>query len=925
MHGNMNRQSNYRGWFVAITIAVLLSIGFVWIERYCASQGEDFWTLARRVSAQLASQTTGHSHSSHGGASWSAQGQGRPGQGIILSIDTSLVGTSSVGPNHLASPQRRGESSGDAVGLMRRPPELVATALLREPLTAEDFVSLPLTSRDSSLNALISSMDQAFSSPIATVSARKVLPGEIASDLASELFSQRFESLRSPTEIVGKMPTPIQLLAELDSLRPGATSSGSEVERLSAGGSSRSYDREEGSSGVLLTDAKASGQSSPAPIIDVALATEIQKWIDEVQGQVLRLVHEVGLEHPASPQLLSDLQQLADRGGKLAEQLQDHAWAASILRTSYSLERRVAVWSAIQGCLDGMSVGLIEPNTNNVVSKAEVAQAVQAVESFLSATQDSAGWAKYLLLENLKQWSATPQQQWRAGNQLARSFLSRVYWARLDGRQRELLQHHSVTTLVEALATWGRDPVDYRQLLGSIEKIEHDNSSRLVSTIADTIQILRNAETHSQKQLAEVLNTHYRNANLRLTISESLVQRFLPEGQYEVRPVRKRILGADTAGDTAVHTQIAVKFHPDPNAWNIELGVKGNMVSATRSSKGPAVFHNMGTAQVNSSRYLKMSPMGYHLSSQPAQVQSTDQLQKMSTDFDGLPVVGDFVRLVVREQFDQKRGLARRITERMIANETDAEIDRRLSDGLSKAERDFTARVLGPLQRLTLDPIVVSMSTSQERLAIRYRLAGETQLSANTPRPRAPTDSLTSFQLHHSVINNTIERIGLSGKDWRLKDLYQSLGSVFEARWSPPEDVPDDITIRFADHRPITIDMVDGKMRLQLRIANLRRDEGIDIDNFVVTSTYVPQSDGLRAGLVRDPEGTIEIQSRHLPVGDRLALRLIFSKVFVSQPEIPLISEEWSSDPRAEGLAVSQLEIRDGWLAVAISDQGGNE
>jgi hypothetical protein len=48
-------------------------------------------------------------------------------------------------------------------------------------------------------------------------------------------------------------------------------------------------------------------------------------------------------------------------------------------------------------------------------------------------------------------------------------------------------------------------------------------------------------------------------------------------------------------------------------------------------------------------------------------------------------------------------------------------------------------------------------------------------------------------------------------------------------------------------------------------------------------------------------------------------LRVIFAKVFVSNPQIPLISERWSTDSRSEGLAVSQVEIRDGWLAVAIS------
>ena len=77
-------------------------------------------------------------------------------------------------------------------------------------------------------------------------------------------------------------------------------------------------------------------------------------------------------------------------------------------------------------------------------------------------------------------------------------------------------------------------------------------------------------------------------------------------------------------------------------------------------------------------------------------------------------------------------------------------------------------------------------------------------------------------------------------------------------------------------------------------------------------SSYVPIASGLQAELVRD--GVVEIVSRR----NRIPLRLIFAKVFVSNPQIPLISEQWRNDEKAEGLAVSQLDIRDGWLGLAI-------
>jgi hypothetical protein len=468
--------------------------------------------------------------------------------------------------------------------------------------------------------------------------------------------------------------------------------------------------------------------------------------------------------------------------------------------------------------------------------------------------------------------------------------------------------------LASNLSAWGREPVDYRQLLSDLEQLESDPITRTSNSIAQAVQVLRLSSDDHQLRVATAINDHYRNANIRLSVTDDLVQRLLPNGDYEIRPVRQRILGADTRGDSAVKTQLRVRLIPDATAWNIDLEVHGDLHSNTRSSKGPAVFHNFSNAQILAHRYLRLDPLKFDVSAEPTNVSSQDYLRKMSTDYDGLPIVGDFARLLVREQFDQKRGLAQRISRRIIASETDAELDQQLQAGMAKAEKEIRERLVGPLEQLHLNPMVVSMNTTEERLSIRYRVANETQMAAYTPRPRAPTESLLSMQLHQSAINNAIDRIGLSGRIWTIAELYARIGEVFQqSDWVLPDDIPDDITIKFADTRPATVELDEGRLRLTLRIAELNQPDRLHIERFIVSSSYIPAAEGLSAELIRD--GVVEIVSSH----DRLKLRIIFAKVFVSNPKIPLISERWVDDPRAEGLAVSQVEIRDGWLAVAVS------
>jgi hypothetical protein len=106
-------------------------------------------------------------------------------------------------------------------------------------------------------------------------------------------------------------------------------------------------------------------------------------------------------------------------------------------------------------------------------------------------------------------------------------------------------------------------------------------------------------------------------------------------------------------------------------------------------------------------------------------------------------------------------------------------------------------------------------------------------------------------------------------------------------------------------------------MWLTVRIASLVQPGRIDLKNFIIRVAYIPAVEGIHAELARD--GVISVDCQN--VRDRIALRTIFSKVFSSRSSIPMVSEEMINNPKISGLAVSQLELRDGWLAIAVSHE----
>ena len=884
----MDGARGVRGWLAAVTVALTLTLVFLAVEKHIRLPSPGFWR------APYAAESAGASTSQ---------------PGIVLSIDAGLANVDHRAAA-VATPITRqpvGTQPPVASRLLRRPPEPLASVVLQAPIAIDEVALLPLHGSSSRLEYLMDAMDRALQRPMLAASVTAPVPDVPPGALdVGRLSLGRLDALVEPAHLTSRLPEPKSLLAELASL-----------EALLHASSSGAASAQRNSAGEQFISRQELSASEVSP---ATLSPEQRQWMEQFVTRarvgVRHSVLENGLEDQATAATLAELNTLATQAIGLGNTMSDLQVARHLISTAYSLQRRVVVWQAIEQCLsdasDPLAIGR-HPET----ARQDLVAAIAAVTRKLDGTGDAQAWRAYLMLEELQAWAASPSDIWREGNSLALTVLSRLHWQRLSEPQQRFLAQAEFEELGSQLLVWGRDPIDYRQLLSQVESLEEDSISRVASAVAGSVQVLRLSREPRQQALAGVLNDHYRNANLRLSIAQPLIQRLLPQEQVDSRPVRQKILGADTSGDSSVRTQLQIQLIPDATAWNVGIGVAGDLFSLTRSSKGPAVFHNMSTAQINSQRFVRIDPQGYQVSATPTQVASQDYLRKMSTDFDGLPIIGDLARFLVREQFDQKRGLAKRITQRLIAREADQELDRQLDENLVQAERELASRLVGPLERLNLNPLVVAMNTTEDRLSIRYRVANEAQMAANSPRPRAPSDSLLSMQVHQSAINNTIAQIGLSGREWTLPELYARLGDAFQgSRWTLPEDMLSDVAdikIRFADSRPATVELVDGKLRLTLRIAHFSQGDRFHIERFIVSSNYIPVASGMTAELIRD--GVVEIVSNH----DRLKLRVIFAKIFVSNPQIPLISESWAKDPRSEGLAVSQVDIRDGWLAVAIS------
>ena len=871
-------EKGFHGWVAAWTVGIMLTAVAVMVDHKLRVPSAAYYRAAQTVDS--AGATTRQ-------------------RGIVLAVDPGLIATEQF-PLADRTPLDREnrDRRTDTAQLLRKPPETSMQVVLRAP-TANDLDVLPLSSSTANIDYLMDAIDRAFETPIQTVASENELPKPEVNVPGFE----RLAGLPVPSMSSGHVPTPYSLLRQLEELKSDLHGQSSKlVSQLN---------------NELAHTFRPVGRDEVRPQYISTAASAVGLWVDEVTSTIQRLLQSEGIGKSSGNAELDRLQSLNQQIKPLAEKLNDNALMAKTTRIGYAIERRLAVWQAVSTCLQTDS-SAVKPQLASDTTRRRIQELLVRIDTKLATSGDAEGWRKYLKMNELHSWSNENRDVWEEGNALAINVLSRLRWERLNETQRTFIDQPEFDELAMHLTAWARQPVDYRQLLTDLELLEDDPINRVRYSLASAIQVLRLADEKNQQAVANALNDHYRNANIRLAIAGDFIERFLPQETYQSRPVRQRILGANTSGDSVVRTEMGLKLIPDESAWQVALEVQGDLTSATRSSKGPAVFLNSSQAQISSERTVRMDTFGYQVKANATDVESQQHLRGMRTSFDGLPIIGDFLRIVIREQFDQQRGPAKRIMQRLIADEADQEFDKQLQEKLNKAQVELQRRLIGPLEALNLNPMVVAMSTTEDRLLIRYRVANQAQMASHTARPRAPSDSLLSMQVHQSAVNNMIAQLGLSDRTWNLVELGEKVAHLLGKHdWQAPEELPKDVLIRFAPSRPISVEMVENQLVLTLRISELSQGDS-KIERFIVRSNYLPVADGLKASLVRD--GVVSIDGPRLSIRDRLPLRAIFAKVFVSRPEIPLISDSLVTDPRAKGLAVTQIEVRDGWLAIAVAE-----
>ena len=675
----------------------------------------------------------------------------------------------------------------------------------------------------------------------------------------------------------------------------------------------------------MITDESAqAGWPTPKLLKNDLLAwSKVQQtrtWALQTLARLEALSMVDGLGDPASEQLITDIALSLDNLDQIILQVSSSqaeqvvaaqgSFSAALRRLRYQLQRRLEIWRAVHQ--------LAFAGEREIQGKR--ASGGKQTYNFDLVSQ---AWHDYLMLEKLAelpaQTASSKSSTKLTAQRTARQILARATSQVLSEQQFEHVQQIITPEVAADLRRVATQTTDLRDFLNDLEALEENATGLTQYYLNNHFLNLYWSIDPNANHLADMINSHYRNANVRFSLSERLVNRLVPEIPRSNEPVSDRILGARVLGQSTIHSQLKVDFVPDSEQWRLRLNTIGWVASRTRAYRDGFTFFNLGDASYNATSDILINPTGSNSTPVQVDVSNSQQLVGMQSKYDRIPIVNVLARKVAQQKHQESTPASNASVENKIRRTTRERVESGVQQSLSGFTAQLNTNLVQPLNAMELEPTPIELSTTDERLIMRYRLAGFDQLSAFTARPMALKNSVASMQLHESCVNNLIANSFLAGESFMVEDFVAHMNRVFRTdQIQLGEDVPRDVEFQFAKSDPIRIDFDDQHLAVTIRLKSLRIGTA-SWRNLSVTSRYDLSVRGFDF-VMTQREPRIELEGYRLRMRDELAVRALFLKLLGERYDFSFSSLPLAQKTDLRGLWVSQLILQDGWFGISVND-----
>ncbi len=639
-----------------------------------------------------------------------------------------------------------------------------------------------------------------------------------------------------------------------------------------------------------------------------------ESWADSVIGNLSALTTVSSLDDSQTLAILDQLQANVDHSEIIFERAirnEEQEAASILLRIRYDLIKSVALWRSCVAL--GSTKGNRISDENSPFKQASfVRPSIPNLESH---------WQEYLLLDKLQEILADPRSTESSKRRAARATLARFSSPVLSDSQIGYMKTTMPAGLIDELRELATEEVNLPKLMKSFETFMANKSGVHAAWIAREYQ---NLTWHSEPEanaLANDINTHLRNANFRISLSDRWLNSLLPPVQETHEPVNENVMGAEVQGQSQIANRVQFRFIPDNSRIHVLFESIGRVISSTEASRSGFTVQNHGNARFHAAKSLFIGKRGIETEATQARSTASNKVVGIASKLDNIPFLGNIARNAAKREIDAQKHLTKRHVEEKLASTVKQRFTEEVDTQLSQLQNYLFTNLIEPLTILDLEPTPMEMRSTADRMIMRYRLAGRDQLAATTARPAGLENSLMSMQIHESAINNLLNRMELNGNEFTVDGLREHLSNRLSLQSVANENQAEaiDATIEFAPFDPIRLSFDNDLVTVEFNLKSLQIGKGKVWKNITASANYQYTIDGLKLTFKQDGQG-VKVDGHRFNGRDQIAVRSIFTKIFRNDYSLNLLPAG-IVDKLNQPMHVTQFDIIDGWVGVSFDNQ----
>jgi len=659
-------------------------------------------------------------------------------------------------------------------------------------------------------------------------------------------------------------------------------------------------------------------------VVDVNLKNSLE--------QLPPLLEAVDKAFHSNPTLLPELLTKLRLVSKEISQNDISSCAVPLDEILFSLERRTVLYRLIYESLKETSAhtGRTKADFDRFRAKTE------ALEYFFGQLPTSVvkNWEEYLALsalseqlewnraffDNLASKDSLAQVQMLEICDTANLILNRLTFS-FTPEQQKFLAHPAIAQWKRELDHWKENTVHPLVFLAALEQYELERSPSKNEILSDYSQRLYFCPNENLHQLGKLSQTIYGGPNVKFFVSEVLVNHLLPPRDPEFDRVHDIIVGRRVVGHRRTDTLVKLVLEPDPERLNMSLQITGQ-VSATGQSQVKNTKVTSGSyANFLAEKRLEWTEQGIQYAPASVGVNNRTYLRSVKTGVDGLPLLGNLVKEIARNQFASQENQITAETRMKISREVSLRIDAEVNERLQNFNENFQKAVLEPMDRAGLSLERKDASTTKDWLLSSWRLASDISLGSHTLEPETIHGAFADFKVHESAIQTAVQSFNLAGKTMTVKQLREQIAeTIGRPQFAEEPNENDPVILYFAENDPVSVRFQEGYIEVTLSMTAMKANRSVWRDfQFIVN--YRPEYD--ESGnlcLVRDQGHVIGPKNART----QLALRTVFTKIFPPSRTLPLVPALFEIDERFAQLTTGMCRLENGWFALAIVEKGGS-